>query len=104
MAAVSDDLQLLGQMVQLFRAESPRMLAAIRKSVGEGDAVALARAAHTLKGSVGTFGKSDSFRLAEALEQNANAGTMEHVNAQFLSLELRIETLERDLMRFCRLN
>lgn len=104
MAAVSDDIKLLGQMVELFRAESPRMLAAIRKSVGEGDAQGLARAAHTLKGSVGTFGKSDSFRLAEALEQNGNAGTMEHVNAQFLSLELRIGTLERDLMRFCRLN
>jgi two-component system sensor histidine kinase/response regulator len=101
MSVVADDKGLLSQMVALFCAESPRMLSAIRKSVEDGDGKALARTAHALKGSVGNFGKSESFRLAAALEQNGTVGAMTETKAQLLSLERMIARLERDLVSFC---
>lgn len=53
------------------------------------------------KGSVGTFGRSESFTMASALEQNGISGAMEGTGARFLSLELGIADLERDLTGFC---
>jgi two-component system, sensor histidine kinase and response regulator len=101
MSVVADDKELLSQMVALFCAESPRMLSAIRKSVEDGDGKALARTAHALKGSVGNFGKSESFRLAAVLEKNGTAGAMTETKAQLVSLEGMIARLERDLVNFC---
>jgi len=102
LAAVADDRDLLKQMVELFCADSPRMLMAVGKSVKEGDAKALARAAHALKGSVAIFGKSESLRAVECLELSGIAETMDDADAQFLSLELLVAALEKDLVGFCR--
>ena len=101
MSVVAGDRQLLADMVGLFCAESPRMLGAIRESVRDGDGTALARAAHALKGSVGNFGKSESHRMAAALEKKGVAEAMEGADAQFESLERMISRLERDLLAFC---
>jgi two-component system sensor histidine kinase/response regulator len=100
LAGVADDRELLGQMVALFCAESPRMLATIKKSIDEQDAAALARAAHALKGSVGNFGKSEAFKVAEALERNALSGALADAAAQYSLLERLISRLERDLNAF----
>ena len=101
MESVGDDRELLGQMVAIFCAESPGMLSAIRKSLAAGDTRALARAAHALKGSVANFGKSQSFKAAEALELNAVSDSLGDSDAQLLALEGLIATLERDLTVFC---
>src|SRR3954469_663572 len=101
LAGVADDRELLGQMVALFCGESPRMLAAIKESVDGHDANALARAAHALKGSVGNFGKSEAFKVAEALERNALSGALDDAAVQYSLLERLISDLERDLKAFC---
>jgi len=102
MEGVGDDRELLGQMVAIFCAESPGMLSAIRKSLDTGDTKELARAAHALKGSVGNFGKSQSFKVAEALELNGLSDAVGDSDAQLLALEGLISNLERDLTAFCR--
>jgi two-component system, sensor histidine kinase and response regulator len=101
LAVVGDDRELLGQMVALFCDESPRMLAAIQKSVDERDPKALARAAHALKGSVGNFGKSESFAVAETLERNAMSGVLDDAADQYQLLQRLISDLERDMKIFC---
>ena len=102
LAGVGDDRELLGQMVSVFCAESPRMLTQIRKSIESGDAKALMRAAHALKGSVGNFGRSESFRLAEKMERTALSGSLNDAHAEFSVLEDLISVLQRDLTTFCR--
>jgi len=97
---VAQDRDLLEQMVLMFRGESPKMLSAIRASVEAGDAAALARAAHALKGSVGNFGVSDSFHSAEALERMGRAGTLTGAASQFSRLETQLALLERELSDF----
>ncbi len=101
LAVVGGDKELLSQMAGLFCAESPSMLSAIKQSLIDGDANALARAAHALKGSVGNFGKSESYRLASALEEKGRAGAMTGTSDQFLSLERTIARFEQDLRGFC---
>ncbi len=103
LANVADDRELLGQMVQLFRAESPRMLSAIRAGVAAGDATALARSAHALKGSVGSFGPTESFESARELERMGREGDLVGVADRVEALAAQIGDLERDLQAFVAL-
>jgi HPt (histidine-containing phosphotransfer) domain-containing protein len=100
LARVADDRELLGEMAELFQAESPSILSALRASVEAGDAVALARAAHTLSGSIGNFGPSAAFDSALALEKLARDGDMAGALARFTTLQAQVTRLERDLLAF----
>ena len=66
---VEGDMDLLGEMIDLFLEECPRMLAAIERAVAANDAQALYHAAHTLKGSVGNFAAAGTFAASLALEK-----------------------------------
>ena len=46
---------MLRELVELFRVECPKQMAEIRRQQAAGDLPGLARAAHTLKGSVSMF-------------------------------------------------
>jgi len=100
MAMVADDRELLGQMVELFCAERPRMLSAIKSSVTAGDAAGLARSAHALKGSVGNFGMTESFESARELERMGRAGELVGAGACCVTLEDQLGRLEHDLSDF----
>ncbi|HJS73236.1 MAG TPA: response regulator, partial [Vicinamibacteria bacterium] len=65
---VSGDRKLLRELVQIFLADSPPRLAAIRSAVAKRDASALATAAHSIKSSVGVLSKGGVFEAARALE------------------------------------
>ena len=60
---VGGDHQLLGQVAELFATEYPPMVAAVREAVSQQDAVALQRAAHTLKGAVGNLAAQGAHRV-----------------------------------------
>src|SRR5262249_1113785 len=68
LARVGDDRALLKELIGLFLAECPRWLAAIREAIRQGDAAELRRAAHSIKGTVGTFGAPAAFEAAQRLE------------------------------------
>jgi PAS domain S-box-containing protein len=65
---VGGDAELLRELAGVFLKEAPGMLAAVREAVQAGDANRLKRAAHTLKGSAGTFGAHPVFAAARVLE------------------------------------
>ena len=50
------DEELLQDLAAVFLEDSPRLMAAVRQAVAEGDPGRLERAAHSLKGSVANFG------------------------------------------------
>jgi signal transduction histidine kinase/DNA-binding response OmpR family regulator/HPt (histidine-containing phosphotransfer) domain-containing protein len=103
MLTVSDDRDLLAQMAELFRNELPKMLSAIKRSVLAGDAAALARAAHALKGSVGNFGKTESFESARELERMGREGVLVGAGECFAMLQDQLVRLDRDLSSFLSL-
>ena len=50
---VEGDQELLGEMIQLFVADAPQLLDAMRNALRQGDMVLLERSAHSMKGAAG---------------------------------------------------
>ena len=68
LARVQGDREILQEVVQLFCAETPELLAAMRAAIARGDSQALQRAAHALKGTVRSFGAQAAGDAALRLE------------------------------------
>jgi len=65
------DRETLERVVEAFQESYPDTLADLCRAAKDGDAAALGRNAHALKGSLGLFGAESAFRLAEELERMA---------------------------------
>ena len=61
-------------VLSLFIADAPMRLQAIASAAAAGDAAALQRAAHTLKGAAGTIGALGLQAACRDVEQGAKAG------------------------------
>ena len=90
---VDGDRTLLGEIVQIFTADVPGMLAAVRSAIDAGDQIALTRAAHRLKGSILTFAAERASAAALALEQAARAGAMDRAQPLTDALSRELERL-----------
>jgi HPt (histidine-containing phosphotransfer) domain-containing protein len=91
------DEDLLREMASLFLQNYPEMLTSIRSAVDAGDANALERSAHTLKGSVGNFSARSAFEAAARLEHLAREGDLEEVGDAYAGLVREIRLLEANL-------
>jgi two-component system, sensor histidine kinase and response regulator len=89
---VEGDRQLLAEMAELFLEECPKLMADVQAAVTGGDAPALIRAAHTLKGSAANFGAHQAFEAAQELERMGRSGNLQLANPACHRLE---EALER---------
>jgi HPt (histidine-containing phosphotransfer) domain-containing protein len=87
-------------MVELFRAESPELLSALRASIASNDAAALARTAHALNGSMRNFGPTEGVDPGRELEQMGRDGVLVGADERFRMLEEQLVRLERDLAAF----
>ena len=97
---VDNDWDFLGETVQMLVDDGPALLAAVRQSAGAGDAPALARSAHTLKGMLSNFCSPDATASALAVEQIGRAGDLSGVAPALDSLETRMAALIADLTDF----
>ncbi len=89
LALVEGELDLLQHMIRVFAEQAPKLLVAISAAHGRRDGSALAQAAHTLKGSVGSFGAAKALATAQRLE------LMGH-NGDFSGFEQAAAELQRD--------
>jgi signal transduction histidine kinase/DNA-binding response OmpR family regulator len=99
-AQLGNDRALLTSLIEVFLSQSGAMLAAVRASVARQDAIALASAAHDLKGSVANFGPTASFDSARELEMMARNGELTAAPERCALLEGQLARLERDLSRY----
>jgi CheY-like chemotaxis protein len=93
-ALLTNGEPVLPQLVATFLGDVPGRLAAIRDAIDHGDAAALRRAAHTLKGSSATLGARDAAASCAALEACGASGSMRAARERF-------RDLERDIARAC---
>ena len=82
---------LLGQVIDAFLTESPRLLTEMEDAVHPQDATQLRRAAHTLKSNGATLGATVLTELCRELEQLAGDGRFER--AESLAGRIRSETV-----------
>ncbi|WP_370298814.1 PAS domain-containing protein, partial [Pontibacterium sp.] len=94
---VGGDMEILKDLVALFYAECPKLMAEIQTTLAAGDAVALRRAAHTLKGSAAVFAAKRTVANALQLELMARDGELEAAPDTLVALEAEVEQLKQAL-------
>jgi CheY-like chemotaxis protein len=94
LARVEGDAGLLRELVALFLKDLPDMLTNIREAVTAGDAGAIERAAHKLKGSVGNFSARPAFEAALRLEVLGRDATLSEAGPACAELENEINRLK----------
>jgi CheY-like chemotaxis protein len=94
------DRALLRTMIDVFLAESPKMLAEVHSAIAAADAPRLRRAGHSLKGSCGYFAAEQACAAARAVEQLGQEGNLADASPLATALAHEIERLTPALAEF----
>ena len=97
MDSIEGDLEFLEEAVATFDEDTPALIARIGQAVEAGDANALIKPAHTMKGLVGNFCAVTAETSARELETMGRAGQLAGANAAFDRLRRQVETLRVEL-------
>ena len=87
------DQDILSQLSEVFLREYSRQLCAVRDALDAQDAMAVARSAHTLKGSVGVFGAKSAVDAAQTLETAGRNLDLSRGNHTYAILEAEVTFL-----------
>lgn len=100
LARVDHDTDIFQTMAELFVEQGPKDLAAAQAALAAGDAAAVARSAHRLKGAVLQFCAPSVFELTKRLEELGKAGDLTSASAVCGRLESELVRLCTELRRF----
>jgi PAS domain S-box-containing protein len=98
LSRVGGDVDLLKEVVELFLDDYPSTFEKIKGAVDSRDATALEHHAHSLKGSVSTFGANRAFEAAFELEKQGRSGDLTGAPEGLLQLEQALEALRPELV------
>jgi two-component system sensor histidine kinase/response regulator len=98
LSRVGGDVDLLREVVELFLDDYPNALSKLRTAVNSHDAPGIEHHAHSLKGSVSTFGAQQAFEAALALEKKGRSGDLVGVEDSLSKLENVFEALRPELI------
>jgi HPt (histidine-containing phosphotransfer) domain-containing protein len=99
MEVVAGNRELFQEIAGMFLESLDGHLTEIKKGIAGGDAHALERSAHSLKGSVGNFGAKRAFDAAYRLEKLGKDGKTGEAESAFLILEEELTVLESEMKR-----
>jgi signal transduction histidine kinase/HPt (histidine-containing phosphotransfer) domain-containing protein len=102
LAKLGGDLDAVRELAELFLADQPGLVASARDAVAGGDLPAVARAAHTLKGMLGSMSAPAAWATAERLEHLARQGDGRQVLAVLTDLEADLASLGEALAPLVR--
>jgi HPt (histidine-containing phosphotransfer) domain-containing protein len=88
---VAGDADFLATMVDIFVADAPTRLDAIRAGVQQSDPHVVEQAAHSLKGALATMAADTAAAEAFRLEQLGRSGTLEGATELLAALERQVE-------------
>jgi HPt (histidine-containing phosphotransfer) domain-containing protein len=97
---VDNDWEFLGETVHMLSADAPRLITEIRRATESGDAPAVARAAHALKGMISNFCSPATQASALELEQIGKAGDLAPAADALAALEVQVWALIAELNEF----
>jgi PAS domain S-box-containing protein len=99
---VMGDRALLAEMAELWLADSAKQMQRLQVGFESGDAVIIERAAHALKGSVGTFQATVALEAAKDLEMSAKSGDMVRARKALETLWRQVELVKQDVSQLVR--
>ena len=91
---MAGDKALLRSIIGIFFEQCPPLLAALDDSLRKNDPVGVRRAAHTLKGMIGNFGRKEAFDVADRLETLARGGDLSGAPPERTALESALGRLQ----------
>lgn len=93
LARVDQDQDLFVTLAELFIEQAPQDMAATQAALDAGDAAALARAAHRMKGAVLQFAAPGLFEATSRLESLGKAGTLDCAAAVCAQVDEKLQQL-----------
>jgi PAS domain S-box-containing protein len=100
LAGFGGNSRLLGEVIDVFVQDAPRLVAQMKEAAVRGDRDDLAGAAHALKGSLGLFSKSGPYEHASRLVQAARAGERSGILAMCEELDAEVDHLLKELAEY----
>jgi two-component system, sensor histidine kinase and response regulator len=91
------DERLLAEVVEIFLEEAPRQLAGLGAALSQGQADAVVRIAHSLKGELSYFGIAGVAERARRLENLARAGEFTSLGAEFAQFAPEVERVMQSM-------
>ncbi len=85
--------ELLVEIIDLYLDDFPKVMERLSTALAEGDAEGVWKAAHRLKGSVGSLSAQPAFEAARDLETVGREGDLEEAAIVFERLEHELERL-----------
>jgi PAS domain S-box-containing protein len=93
LARVEGDRELLAELVDIYRVETPRMLADLRRCLAAGDVGGVEKAAHALRGCVAILGGRAAAEAALAVERMGSEAVRSGDGGQLAELEIELDRL-----------
>jgi HPt (histidine-containing phosphotransfer) domain-containing protein len=93
------DEELLARVAGIFVENTPALLAALRADIEAGNAVALSRSAHTLRGSLANVGAEHAASLAAEIEERARKDLLEGADGRMVELSHEVDSILAELGR-----
>ena len=100
--AFDNDWDFLKEVLDMFVADYPEMLKNIHAAIQAGDAPALQRTAHALKGMLGNFQVETATKKAYNLEKMGAEGNLERAADTYTQLSSELDSLERMFLDLSR--
>ena len=94
---IDNDWEFLSETVQMLGEDGPTLMEEIRSAVQRGDAPAVGRAAHTLKGMISNFCAPQAQASAFDVERIGKSGDLSAAHAAVGSLQKDLDGLVTDL-------
>jgi HPt (histidine-containing phosphotransfer) domain-containing protein len=97
---VGNDMAFLAETVEMLAADGRTLLAEVRVAIQKGDAGAVGRSAHALKGMISNFCAPGAQEGALAIEKMGKTGELAGAARAVESLSSQVETLITELQKF----
>lgn len=97
------DFDFFREMGELFLEIWPEMFRDLEEQCGQEDGVAVSRAAHKLKGSIGVFTMHEPYLLCQQIEQLAREANISNAIARVQALADSLVRLENEIRDRCSL-
>lgn len=99
---VDNDIGFLAETVQMLESDGKSLLADIERAIASGDAAAVGRTAHALKGMVSNFCAPETQECALVIERAGKAGDLAGAPAALQTAKARVEALTAELIAFVK--
>ena len=102
LARVDNDTAFLAETVEMLTSDGPPLLDELRRALAAGDAPAVGRTAHSIKGMVSNFCAVQAHAAAQRVEQIGKSGDLAAAPAAVQTLHEELDSLTGELLEFVK--